>query len=163
MQSIQFQINHLADSGNKHQRLIESKERANRINNLVFIGLEEERDENTTETMVKDLLRSKMNLDNICLVKAHRIGKRRTVSQTKNRPILVTFQSKSDKGAVLLKQTSLAGTKIYINNDLTREQLQTEKQLRDRKKKMIKHPEFKNKLYTVTKSVQTTLLPLNAY
>ena len=46
-------------------------------------------------------------------------------------------------------RAALAGTEIFLNNDLTKEQMLKEKQLRDTKKEMMKHEHFKDKRITV--------------
>ena len=38
---------------------------------------------------------------------------------------------------------------MFINNDLTREQMQAEKQLRETKKKILQHPDYKGKKITI--------------
>ena len=93
----------------------------------MFVGLDES-DNEDTPTVVNNFLETKVELSSMNMVKAQRLGKRQAVP-SKPMPILVTFHSHKEKGSVLAKKSSLAGTKVFINNDLTREQMQAEKQL----------------------------------
>ena len=43
---------------------------------------------------------------------------------------------------VMRKKKLLAGTKVYINNDLTREQMYQEKQLRTKRRELLSQPSF---------------------
>ena len=61
------------------------------------------------------------------------------------RLILVVFDSIESKHSVM---KNLAGTNIYVNNDLTKEQLAKDKQLRN-KKHLVGHPNFGSKRITI--------------
>ena len=52
-----------------------------------------------------------------------------TSDNNKHRPILVTFANPAERKQVLSNRSKLAGTKIYINFDLTKEQMNEEKDL----------------------------------
>ena len=134
MESMQSQIKQLADSVNNHQKVLELKERANRANNLVFIGIQEAQLNEDTSTIVKEFLEFRMGITSVKIAQACRLGRRQPSTQ-KSRPILATFHSQSNKSQVLSKRASLAGIKVFINNDLTKEQMQEEKRLRETKKK----------------------------
>ena len=114
---------------------------------MVFVSLDES-DNEETPTVVNNFLETKIELSSINIVKARRLGKRQA-APSKPRPILVTFHLHKEKGSVLAKKSSLAGTKVFINNDLTREQMQAEKQLRETKKKILQHPDYKGKKITI--------------
>ena len=43
----------------------------------------------------------------------------------------------------------MAGTNIYVNNDLTKEQLTKDKQLRNLKRQLVKHQDFRSKRITI--------------
>ena len=46
---------------------------------------------------------------------------------------------------IITKKRLLACTSIFINNDLTKEQMAREKELREKRRKLLKQPEFKDK------------------
>ena len=84
---------------------------------MVFVGLDES-DNEDTPTVVNSFLETKMELNSMNIVKAQRFGKKQA-APSKPRPILVTFHSHKERGSVLANKSSLAGTKVFINNDLT--------------------------------------------
>ena len=55
-------------------------------------------------------------------------------SSSKPRPVLVVFETVEKKQIAMKNRAALAGTEIFLNNDLTKEQMLKEKQLRDIKK-----------------------------
>ena len=57
----------------------------------------------------------------------------------------MAFESLEKKKEITTKRRLLAGTSIFINNDLTREQMAREKELREKRRKLLKQPEFKDK------------------
>ena len=71
----------------------------------------------------------------------------------KSRPVLVVLESVEDKHRVMKAKANLkeVASNIYINNDLTREQREIERDLRRKKQLLIKHPEYKGKHITVYK------------
>ena len=151
MDSIQSQIRKLAVSVNNQQRLLEQKERDSRANNMVVFGLEESSDIGQYEdtlAVINNFLENKLEITSIKAVKARRLG-RRSTSTARVRPILTTFQSTYEKAAVFAKRSRLSGTKIYIKNDLTKEQVQMEKRLYNIRKELLQHPDFKEKRVSV--------------
>ena len=150
-QAIQTQIKQIEDSVSNHQRLWEKKERESRKNNMVVIGLEEnvdtEENENTLD-LINEFLESKLKITSIKAVQARRLGRRKQL-ESKLRPILTIFLSLNDKRTVIAKRTSLAGTKVFLKDDLTKEQLQVERQLQETRKKLLQHPDFRGKKITV--------------
>ena len=88
----------------------------------MVLGIEESRDINKNEDMlvvIDDFLETKLEITSIKAVQARRIGKRNELT-TRARPILTTFQSTEEKTTVSAKRSKLAGTNIFIKNDLTR-------------------------------------------
>ena len=143
-ESMQSQIKKLTDTVNNYQRVLELKERANRANNIVITGIQEALPNEDTPTIVSEFLNSRMGITSIKISQARRLG-RSQLSTHKPRPILATFHSHSDKSQVLSKRASLAGSKIFINHDLTKEQMEEEKKLREAKKKLALNPQFQGK------------------
>ena len=83
------------------------------------MGLEENGESKDTVSVINNFITDKLHLTDIRIDKARQLWK----FQKKTRPILVAFNSQSDRKAVLIHYTKLAGSNIYINFDLTREQL----------------------------------------
>ena len=130
LKEIKTQITELATLIENHQKLFETKEHANRASNLVIIGLEESSVEDNPTNVVKDFLSNKLNLTNIFIAQARRLGKiKQSSNNTKHRPVLVTFSNSAERKQVLSNRSKLAGTQIYINFDLTKQQMSEEKQL----------------------------------
>jgi len=108
------------------------KERENRANNLVITRIQENNAEaeNTME-VVTTFLSKNVGLTDIKIAKTRRLGKKQA---QRTRPIVLTLDSSTTKRKILAKWVALAGSKIYINPDLTKEQRQAEERLRDLKK-----------------------------
>ena len=150
LKEIKSQITELATSIDNHQKLFETKERANRASNLVIIGLEESSVEDNPINVVKDFLNDKLNLTNISIVQARRLGKvKQSSNNTKYRPVLVTFSNFAERKQVLSNCSKLAGTQIYINFDLTKQQMSEEKQLREARRKLKQLEKFKDKQISI--------------
>ena len=146
MREIKSQITELTTSVQNHQKLLEIKEHVDRASNLVIVGLKESSTEEDSSTAVKDLLREKLDIANVSIIQARRLGKiQQTSNNNKHRPILVTFANPAERKQVLSNRSKLAGTKIYINFDLTKEQMNEEKRLREMRRKLKQLDEFKNK------------------
>ena len=150
LREIKSQITELTTSVQNHQKLLEIKERADRASNLVIVGLKESSTEENSSTAVKDLLREKLDIASVSIIQARRLGKiQQTSNNNKHRPILVTFANPAERKQVLSNRSKLAGTKIYINFDLTKEQMNEEKRLREIRRKLKQLDEFKNKQITI--------------
>ena len=117
---------------------------------MVVFGIEEKLDseerENTLD-LINEFLESKLKTTSIRAVQALRLGG--TQAPSKPRPILTIFQNANDKRAVTAKRAALAGTRIFLKDDLTNEQLQVETQLQNTRKKLLQHPDFGGKKITV--------------
>lgn len=110
-------------------QLAEAKAHANdneqyvRKYNLRFVGLDEEEGEDCREKIVsfcKDTLDTL--IDDKEIDRAHRVGPRKA---DKTRPIIVKFKSYDTKMMITKKKSALKGTRIYINEDLTKENAKT--------------------------------------
>lgn len=89
-----------------------------RRNNLQVIGIEEHTVTETweqTAVKVSKLLEEKLQLPNIELERAHRVGRR---DSQRHRSIVARFTRFGDREAVLRNARKLRGTRIYINEDL---------------------------------------------
>ena len=71
-------------NGSTQQKVIELQEREGRKENVVIIGLKEEREEDSAAT-VKDFLKKELDLDDVHITKAFRLGKGRNSG---DRPVL---------------------------------------------------------------------------
>ena len=128
--NLNTQIKQLTDTVSNQQKLLELKER---INKLVIVGLDVNLALEDTPDSVNRFLEAKLKLNSINFARARRLGDDAKFP----RPILVTFLSHSDKKLLLSKRSLLAGSKVFINNDLTLHQRQAEKNLRDVKSKLL--------------------------
>ena len=89
-----------------------------RRNNLRISGLEEPQHNETweqTSARVSELLLNKLQLPNMNLERAHRVG---PVSTSRPRTVVVRFERFGDREAVLRNARKLRGTGIFINEDL---------------------------------------------
>ena len=89
-----------------------------RRNNLRISGLEEPRSNETweqTSTLVNELFTSKLQLPNMKLERAHRVG---PASPSRPRTVVVRFERFGDREAVLRNARKLKGTGVYLNEDL---------------------------------------------
>ena len=132
------------------QKAVEMQERERREKNVLIVGMEET--EESSERMVKRLIEQKLSLDPETVQIAHvkRIGQIRAHT-THPRYVLVTFESLEDKQLVMRNRRKLAGSNIFINNDLTKNQRTLEKHLREKKKFLLNHPSYKDKKISVYK------------
>lgn len=110
------------------------------MKNLIIVGLEENGESEYTASVINNFLTDNLHHTDIKIYKARWLEK----FQKKTGPILVAFNSQSDRKAVLTHRTQLAGSNIYIiyNFDLTREQLKEQPKLKETRKQLIKLPDF---------------------
>ena len=97
------------------------------------------------------LFSSTLELPDIKVLRAMRLGKYRAEHRNP-RPMRVFLSSARDKGAVMKNKKKLASTKIFINNDLTKEQSEREKKLRTVRKRMSLDPKYNGKNIYIYKS-----------
>jgi len=110
-----------ADTAEVKQSLMKATDRADymedqsRRNNLRISGIPEERNENWQQShwKVSQFLRRHFNLTPD-LERAHRVGKQKD----KPRDIVVKFTRFQDRESVLQDRRRLAGTRVYVNEDL---------------------------------------------
>ncbi|KAK3876681.1 hypothetical protein Pcinc_018560 [Petrolisthes cinctipes] len=104
--------------------VMELEERCNhqedhsRRNNLQIVGMEERPEGETweqTAVLVSKLLEDKLELPNLQMERARRVGQR---SNQLTRPIIARFVRFCDREAVMRSVTKLRGTRIFINEDL---------------------------------------------
>ena len=106
------------------------------------MGLKES--EGSTNSLINSLLENKLDLQDTGVASCRTLGTPRKNSSNP-RPVLVVFDTVEKKLTVMKNHAALAGTEIFLNNDLTKEQILKEKQLRDIKREMMKHEHFKDK------------------
>ena len=102
--------------------------------------------------VINEFLESKMKITSVKAAQARRLGRRnphQSQATPKSRPILAIFQNINEKRAVIAKRAALAGTRVFLKDDLTKEQLQAERQLLNTRKKLLQHPNFQGKKITV--------------
>lgn len=90
----------------------------NRRNNLRITGMAEQRSETWEQTaqQVSKLLKDKLQLPDIQLERAHRVGQRQ---DNHERTIVARFTRYADRDAVMRNAAKLKGTKIFfVNEDL---------------------------------------------
>ena len=96
-----------------------------------MLGLKDKGESEDTVSVTNNILMENLKLTDIEITKAKRLGK----SQKKPRPILVSCDSPSNRKAVLSTNA------IYINF----EQINEQQRLKDTRKHLVNHPDFKNK------------------
>lgn len=114
---------------NKINDRLDYQEDYSRRNNLRFDGLEERPNESWEETQekVQRLLREKMNLGQVELERAHRVGSRSDAGTTRPRTIVARFARFADRQQAIKKSSMLKNTQVYINEDLCESSVQARK------------------------------------
>lgn len=107
------------------------KEREQRALNVVISGMEEPKAEEDVTSTVKELLHTKLDLEDVDISIAKCLGRKMPNRSKSSRLILVKFPSLSIKSRDMKCCSKLVGSRIFINNDLTRDQKVKEKQLHD--------------------------------
>ena len=108
---------------------------------MIIVGLNES--EMNTETMLMSFFEDKLNISHPPITYTKRLG-RKNEESVYPRPLLVAFKTLEDKKFMKRKKI-LAGTRIYINNDLTKERMAQERKLREKRRQLKSHPSFKEK------------------
>lgn len=113
----------------------------NRRNNLQIMGVEENQQETWEQTALKvtELLDKKMQLPNMEIERAHRVGQR---TETRHRPIIARFTKFCDREAVLRNAAKLRGTRIFIHEDLC----QASQNIRKEKLPLLKEARSEGKI-----------------
>lgn len=107
---------------------IQRMERKDREKKIVIKGMEENESGEKTGEIVEEMLKKDLNLSGIRIGKTERIGAK---VRGRIRPILVELERMDDKINVMKSKKKLKGTRIYLDDDMTREE-------RERKKKLLK-------------------------
>ena len=136
----------LSETIEKQQQMIEKGEREKRERNIVIVGLNESTLQ--TEEVVNNFFQEKLNIQTSAVAQCRRLG-RKNLERSQPRPILVTLESMDKKRQIMSRKKMLAGTSIYINNDLTKEQMSKEKDLRIKRRQLLELAEFKNKVIKI--------------
>ena len=144
--NLEAKVDLITETISKQQKLFELNERANRAKNLVIMGLEEVENEDVSNT-VSTFLDQKLGLTEMNVSEVKRLGKR--MASRKSRPILVSLDSMQCKQQIMQRRSKLVGSKIYLNNDLTKEQQSEERRLRLLRKQLAEVPDFRDKRITI--------------
>ena len=76
LKDMQSQINQITEVMNTQRRVLELKERENRANNLVVVGLDKEEENEDTPILLSEFLCTKMELTSVNITQARRLGKK---------------------------------------------------------------------------------------
>ena len=128
---LQSEVKQLSASINSHHKILEYNDRSSRVKNIIIVGIAESSNEET-EGVVLDMLDQRLGLTDITITQVRRIGRKRS---DHCRPILVSVGSLNDKRRIMVKRSQLAGSNIFINSDLTKDQREEERDLRNLKKR----------------------------
>ena len=150
MASLRAKVETISATLSNQQKLLELTERSNRAKNVVIMGLDEPEGEEIVNERVASLFAEKLGLSNISIPSSKRLGKRSVPHGTRPRPVLVALDSTSTKKQIMSNRAKLAGTKIYLNNDLTKAQQEEEKKLRATRKQLMELPDFRGKRITIS-------------
>ena len=94
-----------------------------------IVGLNES--EMNTETMIMSFFEEKLNISPPPITYTKRLV-RKNEESVYSRLLLVAFNTLEGKKLVMKKKKLLAGTRVYINNDLTKEQMAQERKIREK-------------------------------
>ena len=150
MASLRAKVETISATLSNQQKLLELTERSNRAKNVVIMGLDEPVGEEIVNERVASLFAEKLGLSNISIASSKRLGKRSVPHGSRPRPVLVALDSMSTKKQIMSNRVKLAGTKIYLNNDLTKAQQEEEKKLRAMRKQLMELPDFRGKRITIS-------------
>ena len=149
MISLHRKVEAMATTVTNQQKVLEISERSSRAQNIIIVGLQEEKENENIGDKVQHLLKDRLDLQDITIANARRLGKTRQNLQQNPRAILAQLGSRSEKERVMKSRAKLSGSRIFINNDLTPDQQKAEKKLRDSRSKLRKLPEYANKKITI--------------
>ena len=123
-----------------------------RRNNLIFYNISGEENESTamTEDTLCIFMEEKLKMEeeeasDICIERAHRLGKRK--DDNKPRPIVAKINFHEDKEHILFIAYKLAGTGLGISQDFPQETRRLVKVLKDAKKEGREAKLVYDKLY----------------
>ncbi len=130
---LESQVKLLSNAVRDHSRKAEFEEREVKKSSVVISGLDEDASENTAE-VINNFIASKLDISDAQLISANRIGKQQ---HNKGCLIKVQFESPQAKREIMERKNVLKGSGVFINHDLTKEQQQRNKKLRDARKLAI--------------------------
>jgi ribA/ribD-fused uncharacterized protein len=125
-QTAQYLTSSLRIMGQKYKDLQEkciSIESHSRRNNLLFDGIPEEKKEDC-EAKVKDVLKNNMeleNVDDIQIVRCHRLGPAQRNNSQRPRTMIMKFQWYSDRASVWSNRKSFKNTNYFLSEDFPKE------------------------------------------
>ena len=146
---IEQKLELISNSLHAQQQVLEFKEREQRALNIVISGIKEPEAREDVASTVRELLRTKLDLEDVDITVAKHLGRKVSNRPGNSRLILVKFPSLETKARVMKCHSKLAGTRVFINNDLTKDQKAKEKHLRDLKRKLQSLPNYKEKRITI--------------
>lgn len=116
--------------------VVEQKERREIKNNVILKGLVEEQggSPEEIETVLKNAIRS-----NVSVIDSYRLGKR--VDGGKPRPVLIKMRSWRDKRELFMRRRMFKNTNMFIDDDLTVTERQTQNKIKVEALKMVKENE----------------------
>ena len=99
-----------------------------RRNNLRIDGIPESNDESwdDTEELVKSMLKTNLNIENVTIGRAHRMTTRRE-RRGKPRTVIIKVLDFKDKTRILRNCKKLKGTNIFIYEDFSAETMEIRK------------------------------------
>ena len=141
---LQSEVKQLSASINSHHKILEYNDRSSRVKNIIIVGIAESSNEQT-ERVVSDMLDQRLGLTDITITQVRRIGRKHS---DHCRPILVSVGSLDDKRRIMVNRSKLAGS---INPDLTKDQREEKRSLRNLKKKMMQSEKYQGKRITIVR------------
>jgi len=123
------------------QKMLEVMERDKRKNNLIFMGIKEATEEEENK-MIKDIMETLVEETDISYEIFGRVGRKDTNNAGKARPLRIIIEDIGHRRWVLsrgkkLKESSFK--QVFIVPDLTRQQQEEDKKLRDKLKEIRQH------------------------
>ena len=120
-------VNELTKNAKLEKERAIKLESHSRRNNLIFYGIPEGKNENSSNTestlfsfMENNLKLKEEDIDEISIERAHRLGKQ-NANDGKPRPIIAKFTFHKNKESILSNARTLAGTVFGISQDFPRE------------------------------------------
>lgn len=147
---LENQVAELTAAVSHQQKQLDMNERQKREKNMIVMGVSENENGENLEGQIRTIFENQLEMKDVGVLRCRRLGKKFN-GRTNPRPILVSFETVEKKMSVMKRRTKLAGTKIYLNHDLPREQMVKEKELRKKKRYLLNHQQFKEKRVTIYK------------
>lgn len=138
MSDVKTDLKHYVE---KCQQKCNELEDRSRRNNLRIDGLSEGDAEtwDETEKKVKNVFSKKLNVQNVRIERAHRVGKK---TEERHRTIVLKMLDYKEKEMILSKASQLKNTGIYINEDFCADTLLKRKSLWEQVKMHRKNGKF---------------------